>query len=92
MSQDLQPEYGPLRSGATYKVMQSFRDYRNFPYATGEVLTFEGSSFVPYEDGLSLYFDKQGAKRQCMLCVREGFQKHIAHNLSEYFTEVAAPI
>lgn len=92
MSQDLQSEYGHLRLGVTYEVIQSFRDYQNFPYAIGDLLVFEGSSFVPYESGLSLHFDKQGSKRQCMLCVREGFHKHIANNLSEYFSEVAAPI
>ncbi|GAB2529928.1 DUF3601 domain-containing protein [Microbulbifer agarilyticus] len=81
----LQPEYDILKKGCSYEVIKAFRDYRSMPYDVGDRMTFIGFNFVPYESGLSLFFDKNGVERQLMLCVRPEFQQKIANNLIEYF-------
>ncbi|TLU61637.1 DUF3601 domain-containing protein [Thalassotalea litorea] len=81
----LQPEYDILKKGRSYEVIKAFRDFKNMPYEVGDRLKFIGFEFVPYESGLSLFFDKNGVERQLMLCVRPEFQQQIAHNLIEYF-------
>ncbi|HGS4754464.1 TPA: DUF3601 domain-containing protein [Vibrio cholerae] len=84
----LQSEYGVLKAGQCYKVVRSFKDYRNINYERGDVMRFLGSNFVPYESGLSLFFDKNGSERQIMLCVRPEFQMEIAHHLDSYFCKL----
>lgn len=44
-----------LHAGCRYRVIRGFRDFDGEEHAVGERWTFLGSSFVPYEDGLSLY-------------------------------------
>ncbi|WOQ95334.1 DUF3601 domain-containing protein [Vibrio cholerae] len=39
----LQSEYGVLKAGQCYKVVRSFRDYRNINYERGDVMRFLGS-------------------------------------------------
>ncbi|MEZ9525689.1 DUF3601 domain-containing protein, partial [Enterovibrio norvegicus] len=84
----LQENYQIFEAGCSYRVLNGFSDYRRMRYKKGDELTFIGSNFVPYEDGLSLFFSFKGNERQIMLCVREGFQINIAHNLSSYFERV----
>ncbi|WP_064669307.1 DUF3601 domain-containing protein [Vibrio nigripulchritudo] len=83
----LQKEYGALKAPNEYRIIKQFKDYCGITYEIGTKLKFIGSNFVPYENGLSLFFDNNGVEQQIMLCVSSEFQQSIAHNLEEYFSE-----
>jgi hypothetical protein len=53
--------YKHLIAGRCYKVMQEFIDYDHFVHNVGEEWTFLGSSFLPYESGLSLFVSLDGS-------------------------------
>ncbi len=83
----LQDEYGILKSNNSYKIIKAFTDFSDVHYNVGEELTFIGSNFSPYEDGLSLFFTQDDKEFQIMLCVRPDYQKEISNNLDSYFIE-----
>lgn len=80
----LNKEYRHLKAGEEYLVVKSFRDYDNYSYEEGNVVEFIGSNFVPYDDGLSLFFVYQGREKQIRLQVRPEEQQEIAHNINKY--------
>ena len=80
----LNKEYRHLKAGEKYLVVKSFRDYDNYSYEEGNVIEFIGSNFVPYEDGLSLFFVYQGREKQIRLQVRPEEQQEIAQNINKY--------
>jgi hypothetical protein len=45
-----------LRAGQRYRVLRDFTDYTGAPFAAGDELVFESSSFLPYDDGHTLRF------------------------------------
>ena len=47
--------YGMLHPGIRYRVVQPFLDFDRVRHMPGEMWTFLGYSFLPYEDGLSLF-------------------------------------
>ncbi len=81
----LEKSYGYLQSGNSYKVIKAFSDYDRVVYDIEHVFEFVGSSFSPYEDGLSLFCKHNGVDKQIRLQVRPEEQKMIAHNLELYF-------
>jgi len=81
----LDKSYGYLQSGNIYKVIKTFSDYDRVVYDLGYVFEFIGSSFSPYEDGLSLFCKCNGVDNQIRLQVRPAEQKMIANNLELYF-------
>lgn len=85
----LNNEYSHLKSGDRYVIAKSFRDYDNYPYEEGNTLEFIGSSFVPYEDGLSLFFIYKDREKQIRLQVRPEAQQEIVQNLQEYLVPVS---
>ena len=44
-----------LVAGRKYRVVREFKDFDGDVHPIGEVWTFMGSSFLPYDDGLSLF-------------------------------------
>lgn len=44
-----------LAHDTTYRVRRAFTDYDRVRHEVGEVWTLIGSSFLPYDDGLSLF-------------------------------------
>ncbi len=44
-----------LNAGHLYRVTQSFRDYDGTEHPMGEQRTYLSFSFLPYDDGLSLF-------------------------------------
>jgi uncharacterized protein YbjT (DUF2867 family) len=47
--------WGPLQAGRRYEVIRAFTDFDGSEHPVGETWTFTGYSFLPYEDGLSLF-------------------------------------
>lgn len=67
-----------------YEVVQAFHDFDGQEHKVGESWTFIGSSFLPYDDGLSLFVRIGGKDRQIRMQWREGAQDAIIDNLSDY--------
>src|SRR5690606_15598829 len=44
-----------LHAGHRYRVIRGFRDFDGDEHPPGERWIFHGSSFLPYDDGLSLF-------------------------------------
>ena len=85
MSQDWPAtSFGHLWPGLTYMVVQSFRDFDGEQHPVGETWTFIGSSFLPYDDGLSLFAMVEGERRHIRMQWREGAQGEIIDNLNDY--------
>ena len=46
--------------GRRYEVVKPFADFDRREHAVGETWRFEGHTFLPYDDGLSLYVSFDG--------------------------------
>lgn len=44
-----------LIPGSKYRVVKEFFDYDKILHPIGETWTFEGTNFLPYDDGLTLH-------------------------------------
>jgi hypothetical protein len=78
-----------LRGGARYEVVQSFRDHDGTLHPEGERFTFVGSSFLPYEDGLTLFVvDEGGGPRSIRLRWSPDGQGAVVDALETYLAEV----
>ena len=53
-----------LRPGLRYHVVRPFFDYDCIGHPAGESWIFDGSSFLPYDDGLSLFVTRDDARSQ----------------------------
>ena len=85
MSQDWPAtSFGHLWPGLAYVVARAFRDFDGDEHPVGETWTFIGSSFLPYDDGLSLFVIIEGERRQVRMQWREGAQGEIIDNLEDY--------
>jgi len=58
----LQPRQDFLQAGERYRVRRAFTDFDGDAHPRGEEWTFLGSSFLPHEDGLSLFVSLDGAR------------------------------
>lgn len=67
-----------------YLVVQTFRDFDGGLHEPGESWTFIGSSFLPYDDGLSLFAVIDGQRRQVRMQWRDEQQGPIIDNLKDY--------
>ena len=83
----LRPIFGHLIRGRQYAVIRSFRDYDRDDHPVGEIWIFLGISFLPYEDGLSLYVRCEDADYQIRMQWREDEQGQVISNLSSYVLE-----
>ena len=85
MSQDWPTtSFGHLWPGMTYRVVQAFRDFDGNEHPVGETWSFIGSSFLPYDDGLSLFVAIDGEHRQIRMQWREDQQGAVVDNLVDY--------
>jgi hypothetical protein len=76
--------FAHLRSDQNYRVVRAFRDYDGGDHPVGEVWTFIGSSFLPYDDGLSLFAIVDGVHRQIRMQWRNEEQGPIIDKLADY--------
>jgi hypothetical protein len=68
-----------------YKIVKVFVDFDGLEHQPGRLLTFIGSSFLPHDDGLTLYFEYIGEQISFRLQWREEAQAVIIENLENYF-------
>ncbi len=77
-----------LTPGRHYRVIREFRDYDGGDHPVGETWLFKGASFLPYEDGLSLFISPDGTQiRQVRMQWRPETQGSILSALSEFLEE-----
>ena len=77
-----------LVSGRTYRVIKTFTDYDGIVHPVGESWRFVKKSFLPYEDGLSLFVERNKQNVQFRLQWRAESQGQIIENFSDFVTEV----
>ena|SRR5437868_15549593 len=88
------PDFKNLRVGRSYRVVKAFRDYDGNLHESGEVWTYRGHSFLPYEDGLTLFIDRSGQTVQpsvVRLQWRPESQADVIDHLPAYLEEIAEP-
>ena len=83
----LRPIFGHLIRGRQYFVVRPFRDFDDDVHCCGEIWTFLGSSYLPYEDGLNLFVRCEDSDYQIRLQWREDAQGDIISNLNTYLLE-----
>jgi hypothetical protein len=86
----MRSDFMHLRIGARYRVVAPFVDFDGGRHEPGETWLFYGHSFLPYDDGLSLFVSSdEGREHQIRLRWLPGDQADIIDNLSAYIQ--AAP-
>ena len=74
-----------LLAGHKYKVIREFVDYDEDKHPVGETWTFLGCSFLPYDDGLSLFVTFNGKQEwHLRMQWRKEAQANVLDALSEY--------
>ena len=58
----LQPSHDFLQAGRRYRVLREFTDFDGDAHRPGEEWTFLGASFLPHDDGLSLFVSLDGVQ------------------------------
>ncbi len=77
-----------LSAGKAYRLIRAFTDYDGQLHEVGESWNFLSHNFVPYDDGLTLYAERDGKPISIRLQWREEAQGHIASYFSEYVEEL----
>jgi hypothetical protein len=85
------PEARPfkhLRPGIRYHVVKPFFDYDCVGHSVGESWVFDGSNFLPYDDGLSLFVTRpDGRSQHIRLQWRPEAQAAVIDALERYVAE-----
>jgi Domain of unknown function (DUF3601) len=88
MSRSRQFTAADLVPGRTYRVIRIFIDYDGTVHPIDESWRFVKKSFLPYEDGLSLFVEKNQQTVLFRLQWREESQGQIIDNFSDFVAEV----
>ncbi len=81
----LQSTFAFLEAGTRYRVREEFSDFDGDLHPPGEEWTFRGSSFLPYDDGLSLFVSLDGSQEwQIRMQWRPETQGAILDGLARY--------
>lgn len=81
---------GHLQPGRRYRVVRPFADYDGDVHPVGEEWDFLGASFLPYDDGLSLFVSLDGVREwQIRLQWRPEEQGAVLDDFSSYLVPVA---
>lgn len=73
-----------LVTDAAYRVAREFTDYDGWTHTIGEHWIYLTHTFLPYEDGLSLYVIIDGRNRQIRMQWRPEEQGPILDALADY--------
>ncbi len=76
-----------LTPGQTYRVKAAFQDYDGSLHPVGETWRFLRKSFLPYEDGLTLFIEQDGQPATIRLQWRAEAQARVIEQFS-HFVEV----
>lgn len=77
-----------LVPGQTYRVVKAFKDYDGVVHSVDESWQFVKKSFLPYEDGLSLFVEMNQQNVSFRLQWRVESQGQIIDKFSDFVTEV----
>lgn len=81
----IHPSHQFLEAGRRYRVSQGFVDFDGDAHPPGEEWTFLGSSFLPHDDGLSLFVSFDGVREwQIRMQWRAEAQGEVLDTLSAY--------
>jgi hypothetical protein len=85
-------QFRHLLAGGWYTVIKGFWDYDGVGHAEMETWSFQGYSFLPYDDGLSLFvsFDGEHEWHIRMQCT-EDRQGPIVDSLADYVVPTSSP-
>jgi hypothetical protein len=73
-----------LIAGTTCSVTQAFVDYDGLPHPVGETWRFVAHNFLPYDDGLTLFVERDGRPHTFRLQWRPETQGHIVSAFSDF--------
>ncbi|MCE3290499.1 MAG: hypothetical protein K0R83_2511 [Caulobacter sp.] len=76
-----------LVQGRTYRVAQPFTDFDHRAHAVGDVWTYSSESFLPYDDGLSLFVSINGEDQQIRMCLHPEEQGPLIQDFAAYLVE-----
>ncbi len=82
------PTAADLEPGKTYQVISTFKDYDGIIHPIGESWRFVKKSFLPYEDGLTLFVEKDGQEVWIRLQWRPEMQGQLIDNFHEFVEQV----
>lgn len=77
-----------LVPGRTYKLVKAFEDYDGIIHPIDETWTYQGTNFLPYDDGLTLHVLVQNESTVYRLQWREDAQAHIIEHFREYVEQI----
>lgn len=82
-------DFKHLKIGTLCRVVKAFTDYDRRAHPVGETWHFEGHSFLPYDDGLSLFFSIDGSElRQIRMQLRPEEQGPVIDALESHIQPV----
>ena len=73
-----------LTPGQEYVVVNPFIDYDGIVHGVGEIWTYQGTNFLPYEDGLTLHVLINNKAEVYRLQWRKDAQAEIIENFNDY--------
>lgn len=76
-----------LVPGQTYRVTVAFSDYDGVIHPVGEAWRFITTTFLPYEDGLTVFVEQDGQARSFRLQWRAESQGHIIDTFFDFVAE-----
>jgi hypothetical protein len=76
-----------LIEGYEYRIVREFRDFDGIEHRVDDQWIFRSKSFLPYDDGLSLFVETDGVERQIRLQWRPETQSEIIECFHEYAEE-----
>jgi hypothetical protein len=87
----LSPRHAFLEAGQRYRVTRAFDDFDGDTHPAGEEWTFLGASFLPYDDGLSLFVSRDGVREwQIRMQWRAEAQGPVLDHLAAHVRHAAA--
>jgi Domain of unknown function (DUF3601) len=77
-----------LAPGRTYRLTAPFVDFDGVTHPVGESWRFLGKDFLPYEDGLTLFVERDGKQVWLRLQWRRETQGDVIDHFSDYVEEI----
>lgn len=72
----------------SYRISRAFKDYDGVFHPAGEYWRFVKKNFLPYDDGLTLYIEKDGQELSFRLQWRTESQGQLIDHFSDYVEKI----